>query len=97
MIEVTQAIRTARKYLVELYKSTDFQLDGLLLEGVERSEDDKYWLITFGFDVEKPIVLNLLKAAGEISPTLPLMERVRSYHTIWVDMENGIPEKMIPG
>jgi len=43
------AVDTAKRHLLELY--SDCPLEGLLLEEVERSEDDAAWLITLGFDL----------------------------------------------
>ncbi|MEP7287963.1 MAG: hypothetical protein ABI947_19600 [Chloroflexota bacterium] len=47
MIDVKQAIKIAHDYLLSLYNPDE--LIDLLLEEVERSEDDRYWYITFGF------------------------------------------------
>lgn len=50
MIEITEAVKSAKTYLSEIYK--DEQIQGLLLEETELSEDSNYWLITFSFYVK---------------------------------------------
>ncbi len=96
MINVKQAIRTAHDYFVDLYKSTDQPLEGLLLEGVDQTPDDQYWLITFGFDVEKPIKFYTIAQMTGDGDDTPLTQRERGLHTVWVRAEDGQPEKMSP-
>ena len=98
MIDVKQAIRNARAYFVEVYDAAGVSLDNLLLEGVEESKHGKYWLITYGFDVE-------LSGSAEIDkPNLTWgsfgwkpessSNRTRTYHTVWVHSKNGKAKKM---
>lgn len=51
IIDVKEAINIARDHLLFLYDQKD--LPGLLLEEVELTEDEKYWMVTFGFDVNR--------------------------------------------
>jgi len=58
MIDVKDATQNAFKYLEELQED----LQGILLEEVELTEDEKFWLITLSFpDPEQcvPEILNL--------------------------------------
>jgi hypothetical protein len=48
MIDVKQAVKIARDYLIGLYEE---ELPNLMLEEVDHSEG--YWLITFGFDAKE--------------------------------------------
>lgn len=95
MIDVKQAIRTAQSYFIEVYGSTGVPLNRLLLEGVEMSNDEKYWLITFGFDVERPVEIDAI--AWNQAPRFDDLSKFeRSYHTVWVRVEDGKPEKIKP-
>jgi hypothetical protein len=47
MIDVKTAVRSAIGQVTELFGAD--QLTDLRLEEVERSEDDRYWLVTVGF------------------------------------------------
>lgn len=58
MIDVKDATQNAFKYLEELQED----IQGILLEEVELTEDEKFWLITLSFpDPEQrvPEILNL--------------------------------------
>jgi len=46
-IDVKQAVKNAVEYLSSLYDSNELQ--DLLLEEVELSDDNRYWLVTLGF------------------------------------------------
>lgn len=50
MVDVKSAITAARDYIKEIQGLLDNPLENLRLEEVERTEDDKYWLITLGYD-----------------------------------------------
>lgn len=61
MIEVKQAVAAA----VENFKSLYPEHSDLLLEEVDRSEDDKYWFITLGFaPVQSAQAANALSQLG---------------------------------
>ncbi len=51
-ISVKQAVHIARDYILELYDGQD--LPNLMLEEVQMTDDDQHWLITFGFDTNRP-------------------------------------------
>jgi hypothetical protein len=48
MIDVKNAVKNAMAYVADIFGQD--QLVDVRLEEVERSEDDKYWYITIGFD-----------------------------------------------
>lgn len=50
-IDVREAIRIARDYIVHLYEEP---LPNLMLEEVTVDDDGNYWYITFGFDTDRP-------------------------------------------
>jgi len=77
MIEIKKAVEEAFKYMNSLYES----LDDLSLEEVELSEDEKYWLITFGF--------NRLKKSNLAIQTLIGDNYERIYKVIKVRSDNG--------
>ncbi len=47
MVEVKQAVALAQKYLPEVFDSAAGK--EMLLEGVEISEDDKFWNVTLSY------------------------------------------------
>jgi len=47
MLELQQAVSDSRKHLVEVFEEA--RSNGVTLEGVELSEDMKFWLLTFSF------------------------------------------------
>jgi hypothetical protein len=88
MIDVKQAIQIARHYILDLYEPQTLQ--GPLLEEVERSDDEQYWLVTFGFDTDR---LTLESSRG-ISIPIVRPKYVREYKTIKVRAETGDVESM---
>lgn len=47
MLELQQAVSNSKKYLVEVFDEA--RTNGVTLEGVELSEDMKFWLVTFSY------------------------------------------------
>lgn len=87
MIEVNDAIAAAHNFITDIYEKTEqTQLLDLQLEEVQRSEDDKFWLITFGFVRKKNPINELQKVIGTTN------ERV--YKLIKVNAESGQPLAM---
>lgn len=84
MIDVLQAVQTARNYLGMLYDVN--QLQDIQLEEVEISDDGKTWLVTLGFS--RPLspteALHSLPAAltGE-------QQHKRDYKIFRIDSENS--------
>lgn len=52
MIDVRQAVQSAKNYIQNLQDMLENPLDNLRLEEVEISEDESHWLITLRYDVE---------------------------------------------
>ena len=48
MIDIKEAVKKAHEYITNIYPGDNFK--NLYLEEVELSEDEKFWLVTFGFD-----------------------------------------------
>jgi hypothetical protein len=85
MVSIQQAVTIANDFISHLYPSP---LLDLTLEEVQRSEDDKYWLITLGFFRNKPISnLNTLQ-------NLVGNQTERVYKVIKIDAESGNPISM---
>jgi hypothetical protein len=87
MIEMKEAVKNAMAFALELYDKE--KLDDFLLEEVELSEDEKYWLITIGFNLGKTQTRNPLVGITEMTS-----RPVRSYKLIKVDADTGKPLSM---
>ena len=83
MIEVKDAVKAAHQFVSDLFSEP---LPDLRLEEVARSEDDKFWLITLGFNQQ-------VQASSALQAALsPRTERI--YKSIKVDAETGRPVAM---
>ena len=49
-IDLRKAVQNVRDYIVEFNDILENNLDGVMVEETELSEDEKYWLITIGFN-----------------------------------------------
>ena len=81
IIDVKQAVRLAKKYFDELYEGED--LPNVLLEEIEITEDEKLWLITFGYDTDHTVELPYDTVLG------PRVRHLRDYKTVEVDAVTG--------
>jgi len=89
MIDRQIAIDNSVKYAESTYN----ELDRLNLEEIEISDDEKFWLITLGWDVPKKTSKFLL--ASTDPSTIPLGRPIeRVYKTFYVDSKNGDVKKM---
>jgi hypothetical protein len=90
MIDVKQAVKAAYDYMKEVYPE---QLHELRLEEVERSEDERYWLITMGYTEEKPQARprNIGQALDQFG-RIPQIQR--AYKALKIDAETGDVESM---
>ncbi len=88
MIDVKQAVKIARDYITNLF---DQPLRELQLEEVQLSDDDKYWLITFGYDTDRMPALEYGRS-GDFTPVKP--QYIRDYKIVTVDAETGKPISM---
>jgi hypothetical protein len=84
MVDIKQAVTVANDFISHLYPEP---LPDLALEEVQRSEDDKYWLITLGFSQIKPTASALQALAGS--------QKGRVYKVIKIDAESGEPVSML--
>ena len=78
MLAVKEAVEKARTYLPELFPEAENE--SLRLEGVERSDDERFWVVTFSF-LEAP-------AAGK-SSEIPQFPSLRSYKTVRLKADGG--------
>lgn len=88
-IDAREAVRNAKAYLLHLYDQQE--LPNLRLEEVKRSDDDRHWLITFGFtgteeEVEHAAFLRSVEGRT-IRPR-------REYKLVKVVASTGEPESM---
>lgn len=96
MINVTQAVSNAKEYLSQLYSDyrpkemvsqfSDeivYEVTHRVLEEVELSEDEKYWLVTF----------SLLRKQAQMAPVEMIKGTAyeRVYKTVKVDAKTGEP------
>jgi hypothetical protein len=88
MINVKEAVNAAYNYLAEMSDLIKTDLADLRLEEIERSEDERFWLVTLGYD--RALKNNLLPALG-------LPERLqyqREYKLLKVNAETGEVEAL---
>lgn len=94
MVDVKQAIRAARDYITEVYAPETPR--GLQLEEVELTDDEGYWLVTFGFDTDReaepidPVRERVLSVQGIKTPP----RYVRDYKVIKIRADDGKPLSM---
>jgi hypothetical protein len=88
-IDVKTAIRKAREYFLDVYEGVE--LPNFLLEEVQVSEDDRHWLITFGFDTDREAIVNPM--ALTLYGTQPKF--VREYKTVRLDRVTGSAIDMV--
>ncbi|MDJ0634094.1 MAG: hypothetical protein QNJ34_12965 [Xenococcaceae cyanobacterium MO_188.B29] len=97
-IDLRTAINNVRNYISEFNDILGNNLDNVLIEETELSEDKKFWLITIGFDrkidpntVVKTDTNNLL-FSEEMTNLLPQRKTLtveRVYKTFKVDSATG--------
>lgn len=88
MVDVKSAVLAASDYIKEFQELLNNPLDNLRLEEVDRTEDNKYWLITLGYDDPEG-----LKHVPEfLTPVTQLSSR--EYKLFRIDAENGNVESM---
>lgn len=96
-IDLRTAINKVRNYISEFHDILGNNLDNVLIEETELSEDQKFWLITMGFDREvdpkkKKIDPKNPLFSQEITNLLPQQKTLtieRVYKTFKVDSETG--------
>ena len=85
MIDVQHAVQIATQYAGQLFGNA---LNGVRLEEVELSYDEKHWYITIGFDVPLPQPLYPL-AIGTVLQNALEPKTERKYKVVDVDAESG--------
>lgn len=91
MIDLKTAIHTAQNYLSFIQDMLgDFE--NLRLEEVELSEDNKYWLITLGYDIPRKSQNPLIAIAGLTPQEGKIL--TREYKIFKVNSETGKVEAM---
>jgi hypothetical protein len=88
LIDVKQAVKIASDYIRDVYDGE--MLPGLLLEEVDFSDEEQAWLITLGFDTNRPV--QPPEEPSYISRPLPKYERV--YKIIKVNGLTGAVQSM---
>ena len=88
MVDVRFAVDAARNYIKDFQELLDNPLHNLRLEEVERTEDEKYWLITLGYDDPE----GLKHIPAFLTPETRLSSR--EYKIFRVNSENGKVEAM---
>ena len=86
MVNLKEAVQEAKTYIKQLF--SDERIYDLLLEELEKSEDEKYWLVTLGFDVESELNKKTSPLEEAFSIT-PRKSYKRVYRTIKIDSETG--------
>lgn len=88
-----EAVQRAYDYLNELYEG--MSLPNLRLEEVERSDDGRYWWVTYGFTAMEPEVQpgTTLVMTG-LGGDTPTTRYVRDYKLITIDAQTGEPTSM---
>lgn len=96
-VDLRSAVESVRNYVADFKDILGNNLDNLLIEETELSEDQKFWLITIGFDREvdpkreKTYTKNPL-VSEEITNLLPRTQTLtieRVYKTFKVDSTTG--------
>ncbi len=82
MVDIKEAVATARKKITDVYEQEPANLQ---VEEIEQSEDGKYWLITLGFNAPPP--MNPQNELQRLS--FALRPPVRVYRVIKIDLESG--------
>lgn len=79
-IEMKKVVKTAVQFLDNLYDQAE--LRNVMLEEIERSEDEGRWLVTLGFDYLQPFtsITDIINQQGKPQ---------RVYKTIEIDDKTG--------
>ena len=96
-IDLRTAVNNVRAYVNDYKDILGNNLDNLLIEETELSEDRKFWLITIGFDREidptkvKTYINNPLfsKEIANLLPEKKILNIKRVYKTFKVDSSTG--------
>lgn len=84
-LTIKEAIRRAREFVMDMYQ--DQNAYDYLLEGVELTDDEAYWLVTFSFIREREAYSAIEKLQSNIGTTRTIVEKF--YRTIRVSASDG--------
>ena len=87
VIDVRRAVQSARDYIQDIQDLLESPLENLRLEEIELSEDEQYWLVTLGYDIEKQNNLPMLLASKP-------QELSREYKLFQINSDSGKVEAM---
>ena len=90
MVDLKQAVSAATKYIEDVYSPEEI-IDPML-EEVQLSEDENYWLITIGFSYPKFTEYPLQKSFQD---TILGEKYQRVYKAIKVRVDDGKPVAML--
>jgi hypothetical protein len=82
-VDVHKAVKAAIAFFEKSFAHE--KVENLQLEEVELSEDNRFWLITLGYD--DPAATNLYEATKIVAALRP--RPLRKYKVVRVDAENG--------
>lgn len=82
-ISLREAVNIGREFMRVAYPDG---LEDLQLEEIDRSDDDRYWLLTFGFIRYEP---PSTRGTFTILPALADQEKTRVYKVVAVDASSG--------
>lgn len=95
VIDVKTAVRSARNFISDLREVMENPLKNLRLEGIELSDDESVWLITFGYDVpnldESSKIYDALSAMSSLTEP---QKYIREYKVFKVETDSGQVKSM---
>ena len=95
MIDVKTAVQAALLHLINLYEDSDIK--DILLEEFEMSPDQRFWEVTFGFNVtetEIPSPIDEMLSRVQRTDTGERKKQTRKYKVLRVDADSGHVESM---
>lgn len=92
-IDLRKAVQSVKDYIVDFNDILENDLDGVMVEETELSEDEKYWLITIGFnrkiDPREQNIAALSIASGILAKEGKAATIKRDYKIFQVDSSTG--------
>jgi predicted esterase YcpF (UPF0227 family) len=86
MIDIKLAVKNAKEFAHDFIEDT--HLKNLKVDEIELDENEKYWLITLGWD-------DIIQPRTAVEAAMGLSEYVeRDYRVFYVDTVSGVVKKM---